>query len=199
MIPEFGVTPWGRAWLRTLESPTVAQPNPLLPKARSLARNQQVHDLRAAAGHVSATVVDRTPRAVEVTFDPWPEEVTSAVTRALTAARSSAPTPDGDLPDELIAALSELGAELAPPCDEWATACTCASRRSPCAHVSACVYALVQAVDEQPAVAITLRTTLQPDSSVDALAARVAIDINDLDPQTFYSAPFKTRLSPDIT
>ncbi|AZS40102.1 hypothetical protein CVS54_01425 [Microbacterium oxydans] len=199
MIPEFGVTPWGRAWLKTLESPTAARPNPLLPKARSLARNHKVQDLQTSAGRVSATVADKTPRAVEVTFDPWPKEVASAVTRALTAARSPATTPEGDLPDELIAALAVLGAELAPPQHEWATVCTCTSRHSPCAHVSACIYTLIHAVDEQPAVAITLRTNLNPDNSIDASAVRTDIDINDLDPQTFYNAAFKTRLPQDIT
>lgn len=42
MPVEFGATPWGRAWVRAIEPTVVAAPNPLLPKARSLARNKAV-------------------------------------------------------------------------------------------------------------------------------------------------------------
>lgn len=166
--PEFGATAWGRAWVRTVERMD-GPPNPLLPKARSLARNRAVA-LSVAPGRVDAEVVDG-GRVCRVAWEvaPWPD----AAAR-IAAAHDS---PAGDLPDALAADLAARGFPVADRPD--AATCGCRSRRRPCAHVLAAVYALAQLVDERPVLAIELR-------SVTVSSSPDWIPVADLDAATFY-------------
>ncbi|WP_258537537.1 MULTISPECIES: hypothetical protein [unclassified Rhodococcus (in: high G+C Gram-positive bacteria)] len=56
MANEFGVTAWGRAWLRTVERTAASGPNPSLPTARTLARNGSVEFTVVSSGTVVAEV-----------------------------------------------------------------------------------------------------------------------------------------------
>lgn len=56
-IAEFGATIWGRDWVRLAEPIQVSRPNPRLPKARSLVRNDRVEIGRLSAGTVQCTVI----------------------------------------------------------------------------------------------------------------------------------------------
>ena len=53
---EFGYTPWGRDFLRIAEPTDVTKPEPLLPRARSLARNAMT-DVRVEGRLIRGTVV----------------------------------------------------------------------------------------------------------------------------------------------
>jgi uncharacterized Zn finger protein len=156
--PEFGATAWGRAWVRTIER-TVGPPNPLLPKARSLARNQAV-TLSVTPGRVEADLVERgAVHRVWIDVALWPEatraEAARLVADSATADRSLA---TGDLPDALEAELSGRGITTATGPDADTSGCDCRTRRRPCVHVLAAVYALAQLVDERPALAVELRS-----------------------------------------
>ena len=184
MPAEFGATPWGRAWLRTIESPAATRPNPALPRARSLARNDAV-TLTIATGlvHAEVTTSGATNR-VRLDIPRWPDrsmaEADRLVAEALADHRSLAL---GDLPDDLEARLRRHEIDVAVPLDELSADCDCRTRRRFCAHVMATVYVLTQRIDERPALAIELRsarTSLVGPSDPDW------ISLSDLDVATFY-------------
>ncbi|MCP2169108.1 SWIM zinc finger family protein [Goodfellowiella coeruleoviolacea] len=184
-MPDFGATGWGRAWVRAVESTAVTTPNPLLPKARSLARNDAVTTVDIAPGRLTAEVVDR-GRHHRVTIDIplWTGQVRLVadrlVARSLAEHRGLAP---GDLPDALAADLASHGIDIAVPTDAQTATCTCASRRRPCSHVLATHYALAQRVDEQPALALTLRA---PRRTGHRQGDPDWIDLREVDAAAFY-------------
>jgi uncharacterized Zn finger protein len=180
--PEFGATAWGRAWVRTIER-TAGPPNPLLPKARSLARNHAVA-LSLAPGRVAADVVDRgTAHRVRFDVPLWPEPARALAARLMAdAATTDRSLATGDLPDALEAELSGRGIATATEPDADTSGCDCRTRRRPCVHVLAAVYALAQLVDERPVLAMELR-------SVDVVPAESSpewIPVTGLPATTFY-------------
>ncbi|WFE63005.1 SWIM zinc finger family protein [Micromonospora sp. WMMD714] len=185
MIPaEFGATPWGRAWVRTVASTASAGPNALLPKARSLARNHAV-TLSATGGHLEAdVVVSGVGNRVRIELPPWPadvqEEAKRLIAKAMADNRGLAP---GDLPDTLDAEFRHHGISIGIRLDDLVSECDCRSRRRPCVHVLATIYTLSQRVDERPELAIELRmspTEIAPPPDPDW------IPLTRLDPDTFY-------------
>lgn len=186
MIAEFGATPWGREWLKTIERTTSIVPNSVLPKARSLVRNHHVHDLLVEHGCLSATVVHHGDHDVSVEIPRWSSEVSVTAIKAVERSLSGAAgLTDGDLPDDLIETLRGLGADIALPNDQWSCQCPCRSRQYPCAHITACMYAFVQAVDERPSLVIDLRSTISLDQGI---APSEQIPLDAIDPMTFYGA-----------
>jgi uncharacterized Zn finger protein len=150
---EFGATPWGRAWVRTIER-TTGPPNPLLPKARNLARHRAT--LSVGPGRVEAEVASC---QVRIDVPAWPEPTRAEVSRlAAEAATRHHGLAAGDLPDALVADLDRHGIAFAVRPDETTSTCHCRTRRRPCVHVLAAVYALAQLVDERPALALELRS-----------------------------------------
>ncbi|GIJ70647.1 SWIM zinc finger family protein [Virgisporangium ochraceum] len=175
---EFGATPWGRAWVRTVE-PTTGPPNTLLPRARSLARNHAV-TLSVTAGRVDATVaVTGTTHRAHLHVPLWTEQTVEAALR-LVAGHGDAVA--GDLPDAVEAEFRRHGIAVAVRPDECTSGCDCRTRRRPCVHVLATVYALAQCVDERPAVLLDLFTSgaATPARSTDWIA------LTDLDAAHFY-------------
>lgn len=180
-LVEFGVTAWGRAWLRTVER-TTGLPLPGLPKARTLARNRQVA-LDVAAHPIAATVTDGTRSHTTVLpIRRWDE---GHLRRAWEMLRGSA-SATGDLPDDLAGALKDAGVVVAIPLEEVPYACSCRSRASPCAHVLAAVYALVLLIDERPQTAVDIRTGGAPQ---EAEPGPDWVALATLSPEGFYSAP----------
>jgi uncharacterized Zn finger protein len=180
MPAEFGATPWGRVWLRTVESTAMAAPNPLLPKARSLARNHAV----AVTVETNRLVADVTVYRVQIDLPPWSDdkqgEAARLTVKALADNRGLAV---GDLPDTLEADFRHHGIGLAVGLDEQVAVCDCRTRKRPCVHILATIYAFSLLVDERPALAIELRS-----STVDIAMPGDPdwIPLVDLDPGTFY-------------
>ena len=111
--------PWGRAWLKTIETSTVAVPNPLLPKARSIARNDGVILLSIHAGQITATVTQRrATHSVHIQLSRWDDRTSRHVTRLLSDTRADSPslTPE-DLPDDLEAVLNRERIAIAVPAE----------------------------------------------------------------------------------
>jgi uncharacterized Zn finger protein len=184
MVVEFGATPWGRAWVRTIESTGIAAPNPLLPNARSLARNNAV-SLTAAAGRIDAEVT-ASGKAHRVLIDLplWSEReqavVEPLIAKALADHRGLAA---GDLPDTLATDLRREHVDIAVPADQQAAECDCRTRRRPCVHILATIYALAQRIDEHPALAVGLRSSGgEPAGPADPDWIALA----DIDAATFY-------------
>lgn len=159
MVAEFGATVWGRAWVRTIESTGATAPNPQLPSGRSLARNNAVR-LTTSTGLVEADVT-AAGRSQEVRIDlpPWSAgQQTTAnrlIVKALADQRGLA---TGDLPESLEADLRHDGILVESADAVRSAECRCRTRRRPCAHILATVYALAQRIDERPVLAVELRS-----------------------------------------
>jgi len=187
MIPaEFGSTPWGRAWVRTIESTTAAVPNALLPKARSVARNHAV-TLAAGSGRLDAEVaVAGSVHRVRIDLPCWHDreqaEAQRLIAKALADNRGLAA---GDLPDTLERDFSDHDISIVVGADNQVVACACRTRRRPCLHILATIYALAQRIDERPALAVELRS-----AGVELVAPSDPdwVELTDIDTASFYCA-----------
>ncbi|ASO20434.1 putative Zn finger protein [Actinoalloteichus hoggarensis] len=187
MAAEFGATVWGRAWLRTVESTSVTTVDSGLPKARALARNKAVEGLAVGTGRVTAGVrVKDVVYRVGLILPEWTGDMRMEAERLVAgvAAQRAALAP-GDLPDALEADLRGAGVDLVVPAADQVVQCDCRARGPRCVHVVAVLYSLVQRIDEEPALALVLRS---------ARAARIGesasgverIPLGQLDPARFY-------------
>nr|AHE14661.1 putative SWIM Zn-finger [uncultured bacterium] len=187
MTPEFGATAWGRAWLRLAEPTAVGTIDTRLPKARALARRGQVDGLATGPGRVSAVVrVRDAEHPVRLGFAPWPAATRDRITAFLrddASARRALSA--GDAPDALAAAV----ADVAPGPDDLDPGCPCRERRRPCLHQLAVLYALVQRIDEAPALALELRGWQPPAGPAGDGDERPAgrIPLTAVDPASFYA------------
>ena len=177
MAIEFGATAWGRDWVRLAQPTSATRPNPALPRARTLARNDKVRAAHLAPGSITATVDDRTDRDVALTFPTWTEAQQAIATDTL-AGRSAGE----DLPDELHRALTEAGVPPTPGAGSLSVACSCG--KPSCAHFLAVLFEVARRLDERPASALALRGVTELDTAQPA----ARIPITRIDPATFYGA-----------
>ncbi|OZD10358.1 hypothetical protein CH275_01410 [Rhodococcus sp. 06-235-1A] len=164
----FGSTPWGKDWVRRVEPITVIRPNPMLPRARSLVRNDAVSldhnnigEFRCvvSAGKRSETAVLALPR--------YSAAERKSVLRIL-ARHTRGGATSGDLPDEVHAEL--VASKLSPVPDSTEASCTCSGRIDPCLHVTAATYAISLIVDQMPTSALAVR-------GIDLSAATTSRDV----------------------
>ncbi|MFE9580426.1 SWIM zinc finger family protein [Nocardia sp. NPDC006044] len=184
MPAEFGATPWGRAWTRVVESTTAAVPNPLLPKARSVARNHGATLTTEVGLVIAKVVVSGTESTVRIELPRWPEETERDAERLI--AKSLAANPGlagGDLPDSLEGEFAAAGITFAVPLAEQAATCDCRTRKRPCLHILAGLYALSMRVDERPRLAVELR---MDSTAVAEEADPDWIPLTELDAASFY-------------
>ncbi|MGK5691814.1 SWIM zinc finger family protein [Streptomyces sp. URMC 128] len=186
MPAEFGATPWGRIWVRTVESTAAAGPNPALPKARSLARNHAA-TLTVGTGRVEAeVVVSGRTQQVRIDLPRWSEEERAEAERLVGKALAEHQNlAAGDLPDSLEADLRREKIGVAVALDDMDAACDCKTRRRPCVHVLATLYTLSQRIDERPLLALELRSPgWEPAAPADPDWTPLA----DLDVESFYGS-----------
>ncbi len=184
MTQEFGATAWGHAWLRRIEPITITgAPDSGLPRARALAR-RGVTDLVVESGRITARITDRA-REHGITLDvpAWSPREQSTVARMVGDLGTSR---SGDLPDELVPELASAGVRLAPRIDDI-TATSDVGRVSR-RHVLATCYALVQRIDEQPVLAIHLRTPQEMSARRQDPKHTGLLALTDIDPTTFYAS-----------
>lgn len=179
---EFGYTPWGRGWVRLAEPLSTTRPEPLLPRARSIARNGGVQ-LEIEGTSVCARI-HRGGQA----------SVTHLVLAGLPPAQIAAiadriPAQAVELSDAIHAELS--AADLTPTPRLADSDCSCSARTPRCVHLLATCYVLAQQVDENPWLSLDLqgyRTGGQPnDADRNTLPARW-IPIDTLDPVAYFTA-----------
>lgn len=182
--PEFGCTPWGRAWVRTVETTTTVGPNAMLPKARSLARNHAV-TLSTGTGRLDAdVVVSGAVHRVRIDLPPWTARTQAETKRLIAEATANhRGLAAGDLPDTLEADLARHDIRFAVGLDEQVASCDCRTRRRPCIHILATIYTLTQLVDERPALAIELRSS---DTALAGPADPDWVELTELDAASFY-------------
>ena len=148
---EFGMTLWGRAWLRVVELISSA-PNPKLPNARRLARG--IDDaIRIESGLITAVIETN---SVELAVPLWTENERETVEERLSA--SNVRGAGGDLPDSLAEDVKAAGVDIACELDRLQVTCNCRSRADKCVHVFAAIYGAVLAIDQQPTRAVDVRS-----------------------------------------
>lgn len=143
---EFGYTPWGRDYLRLAEPLRVTRPEPLLPRARTLARTA-ITDVQIDGRAIRGTVVRGGQASVAtLEFRPMRRETAQAVAAAVGAAPTSS-----RLTADVHAMTGDDPVELA------AIDCSCRARTPRCVHALALMYRTVRHVDEDPRLALSLR------------------------------------------
>lgn len=177
MSDVFGVTAWGKDWLRMAQPTSITRPNPALPRARTLARTDRVGDVVLASGSIKATVSvsDKQQHQVFLTLQVWNADQSAAARGAIADVSAS------DLPDAVHADLTRRGIPVGPKADSVAASCDCTGRTTPCVHVLAVYFEVARRVDEQPRLAFDLRG-VSPRPARDASR----IPIEQIDPATFY-------------
>lgn len=177
---DFGYTAWSKDWLRLAEPLSLTKPEPLLPRARGIARNDGV------ATEISGTVVRaHIHRGAEASvthleLTPFSRDTIEALGRLI--------PPDAlVLSDELRAAVAEAGIAIAPRL--LSSDCSCRARLDRCLHMLATCYAVVRQIDENPWLALDLQgyrsTAAAPESAVPTAPPRWT-PLDTLDPATYF-------------
>lgn len=180
---EFGYTTWGMDWVRLAEPLRQTRPDPLLPRARSIARNDGVRS--ETEGRIVRAQIHRGGQA-SVTHIELAPLARTAVT-ALTAIVGAEPTL---LTDEMHAAARAADISVAP--ELAAVDCSCSARTARCVHVLATFYALARRVDEDPRLSLDLQGFDHPEhggapgDSGGAPESPRWIPLNTLDPAMFF-------------
>ena len=185
---DFGCTAWGRDWVRLAQPLLQTRPNPLLPRARKLAR----------VGGVQVTIDGRTVRGVvqhgrnasvaSIEVAPMPREKITGITGHLYGARLI-------LTDEVHRAITEAGHRPAPALA--AVDCSCSDDTGRCIHVLAVYYEMARRVDDDPRITLDIQDFFRvSSSSVPSGSTRVSttaspqrwIALNALDPAGYFTA-----------
>ncbi|MBF6296795.1 hypothetical protein IU459_04455 [Nocardia amamiensis] len=176
---EFGYTAWGMDWVRLAEPLRQTRPDPLLPRARSIARNSGVQV--TVEGRVVRATIHRGGQASLTHLEVAP------LTRAtITAIAAIVPDPSV-LTDDMHRAIAAAGIPLAPVLA--GTDCSCTARSVRCVHVLAVYYEMARKVDENPRLALEIQgyfAASPQDSDESAPPARWT-PISALDPSRFFT------------
>ncbi|GAB2713825.1 hypothetical protein [Nocardia thraciensis] len=179
---EFGYTAWGMDWVRLAEPLRVSRPEPLLPRARSIARNDGVQ-LEIEGGVVRAAI-HRGGQASVTRL-----EVARLPAATITALAALIPADAVELADSVHESIRAAGRSAAPHL--ISTDCSCSARKPRCLHLLATCYALARRIDENPWLALDLqgyRDTDTPPTATDAPPPRWT-PLNTLTPATFFAHP----------
>ena len=153
--PAFGSTPWGKDWIRRVEPIAVTRPNPMLPRARSLVRNDAVAVDHNTVGEFRCVVsTGKKSETAVLSLPRYSATERKSVLRIL-ARHTRGGASSGDLPDEVHAEL--MAGKLSPVPSTADASCTCSGRIDPCVHVTAATYAVSLIVDQLPTSALAAR------------------------------------------
>ncbi|WP_280456718.1 hypothetical protein [Nocardia carnea] len=177
---EFGYTRWGMDWVRLAEPLRQTLPDPLLPRARSIARNNGVRT--EAEGRIVRAHIHRGGQAsvTHIELTPLPRPVLTGL-GAIVGTAPTVPT------DEMYAAATDAGLPLAPV--PAAIDCSCTARTDRCVHVLATFYELARQVDENPRFGLDLQGYGHdpgPDDSAAPTEGPRWIPLNTVDPALYF-------------
>lgn len=198
MPAEFGNTVWGRAWLRQVEPIlTTGGPDRDIPKARSLVR-RAVRNVTISRNTVTGYVGDYgKEKVVTIQVPSWTASEMTKVNRIISAVDEPDPT---DLPGYVADQLNHAGIAIAPNLStvdaRWEQAYDDDSADgdpldpTPPRHVIlALAYSIAQKVDEEPVLAVLLRTPKGRSAAVNKLTRTDLISLEDIDIESFYDLP----------
>ncbi|WP_040797249.1 SWIM zinc finger-containing protein [Nocardia higoensis] len=177
---EFGYTAWGMDWVRLAEPLHRSRPEPLLPRARSIARNHGVG--LEIEGRIVRAHIHRGGQASVAHLEVEPMPRTAVATIAGIVADPA------HLTDDVHRALLDAGVTPAPVLTS--IDCSCSARTAHCLHVFAALYALARRVDENPRLALELRgyfDAVHTEGNTDAPPPRW-IPLHAIDPSGYFDA-----------
>ena len=176
---EFGYTLWGRDWVRLAQPLRQSESvRLLLPRARSLARNNLVQ--ATVEGRVVHASIHRGGAASVARLEVAPRGRAS-----ITGVSEIAPD-TAMLTDDTYRAIVSAGIALTPVLVD--TDCSCSARTATCLHVLAVFYDIARRVDENPRLALDLQgyATAAPSDSEGAGPAARWTPVASLDPAAFF-------------
>ncbi len=176
---DFGYTPWGRDWVRLAEPLRQTRPEPLLPRARSIARNDGVR--LEIEGRTVRAHLHRGGQAsiTHIEVEPLSRAAVTTIGHTITD-----PTV---LTDEMHRALLDAGFSPAPTLMN--SDCSCSARTARCLHVFATLYTIARRVDENPRLALELQGYFDATAESDAPAQEQRwTPLHTLDPAAFFDA-----------
>ncbi|WP_067566774.1 hypothetical protein [Nocardia acidivorans] len=145
---DFGYTSWGKDWVRLAQPLKMDKPEPMLPRARSIAGNGLVRT-EIENTMVRATIHRGSEASVTyVELVPLSAPTIAAIAQLIPADALT-------LTDEHRAAIAEHGIGIAPRIAR--ADCSCRARNERCLHYLATCYALARQVDETPWLALELQ------------------------------------------
>lgn len=148
MLAEFGFSRWGADVVRLAEPLSAGVPNPLAPRARSLARNHGV-DLAVAGNAVTGLVSSGAQASIaRLEFAAMSNDTAGTIRELL----GSATEPDDDVHQRTRTAAGSGAGPRITTAD-----CSCRARGDRCVHILATLYALAAAIDHRPALALELQ------------------------------------------
>ncbi|WP_225726684.1 MULTISPECIES: SWIM zinc finger family protein [unclassified Nocardia] len=175
---EFGYTAWGKDWLRLAEPLRQDRPDPLLPRARSVARNNGVP--ATVDGRIVRVTIHRGSQAsvTHLEIAPLPRATVTAIATLI---------PDTTvLTDEMYRMLRD--ADISPAPAIASTDCSCSARNPRCLHLLALLYEITRRVDQNPRLALELQgyfEAAQDDSDIPVEMPQW-VPINSLDPAEYF-------------
>ncbi|MEU7904231.1 SWIM zinc finger family protein [Actinoplanes sp. NPDC049118] len=181
---------WSRRFVDILERTCDAG---RLARGRAYARKGQVIDFELTPGRVAGRVQGSRPEPYLVTigipaFDEpqWTRILAALGSQALYRAALLA----GDMPHELVDLFEELGLPLFP--SRLDMDCSCPDWGKPCKHVSAVLYVLAEAFDDDPFLVLAWRGR----DRAELLAALRGLPepVETIDPLSVEEAPLDSRL-----
>ncbi|MEU1980300.1 hypothetical protein [Nocardia sp. NPDC019395] len=179
---EFGYTRWGMDWVRLAEPLRQTRPDPLLPRARSIARNNGVRT--ETEGRIVRAHIHRGGQAsvTHIELTPLPRATVTGLAPIIGTA-PAVPT------DDMYATAIDAGISLAP--EPAAIDCSCTARTARCVHVLATFYELARQVDQNPRFGLDLQGYGHdpgPDDSAVPTEVPRWVPLNTLDPAEFFEA-----------
>ncbi|BDT88091.1 SWIM zinc finger family protein [Nocardia cyriacigeorgica] len=181
---EFGYTRWGMDWVRLAEPLRQTRPDPLLPRARSIARNHGVQ--ATVTGRIIRAHIHRGGQAsvTHVEVAPMPRPTIDAIAAVIG-------TDPVTLTDEMHRAV--VAADITPAPTLVAVDCSCSARSDRCVHVLAVLYDMARRVDESPRLALDIQgyfTAADAPAGAQATAEPARwIPINTLDSVGWFAVP----------
>jgi uncharacterized Zn finger protein len=181
---------WSRRFIDILEEICDAG---RLSRGRSYARRGQVLELDLKPGVVTARVQGSraTPYKVKIKIQAYGKKAWTAIQEALGAqALYRAKLLAGEMPPEIEAVFDKVGRPLFPT--DFDMDCSCPDWGFPCKHLSAVLYLLAEAFDDDPFQVLAWRGKAR-DELLDALRGMADDDV-PVDPLAVEDAPLETRL-----
>ncbi|MEO3856297.1 SWIM zinc finger family protein [Acrocarpospora sp. B8E8] len=164
---SIGQTWWSRRFIDILES---ICDTGRLTRGRAYARRGQVASLHVAPGLVRADVQGSRPKPYKVqlkieAYDAgdWADLAQELATRAVHRAKLLA----GEMPPEIEEVFDSLSLPLFPEQPELELDCSCPDWGRPCKHVSAALYVLAEAFDDDPFLILLWRGRTREDLLAD--------------------------------
>ncbi len=157
--PEFGRSPWGRAWIDAVEHQSRLDPS-RLSRGRTYARQGKVFPISIEPGSAGAGVEggEADPYQAELELRTFSDDEWRRLLEVIVAKVDHlAALVDGQLDPSLVEDAAAVGVHLLPQGGEIDASCSCPDWASPCKHAAALCYRVADQLDADPFALLELR------------------------------------------